>query len=81
MNRICESTIRRYTRIVRMTKKKVKKLPKPAVDELGDGRRTLPFNGGVINKKRLLFSFASFDRTHTLFNLGGKSEDKTVGGQ
>ena len=64
-----------------MTKKKVRRLPKPELDKLGNGRRTLPFNGGAISEKRLLFSFASFDRTHNLFNLGGKSEDKTVGGQ
>ena len=31
-----------------MIKKKVKKLPKPALEKLGDGRRTLPFNGGMV---------------------------------
>ena len=31
-----------------MTKKKVKKLPNPALEKLGDGRRTLPFNGGMV---------------------------------
>ena len=60
---------------------KSKKLPKPKLEDLGDRRRSLPFTGSVASEKTLLFSFSSFDRTHKLFNLGGESEDKTVGGK
>ena len=60
---------------------KNKKLPKPKLEDLGNGRRSLPFTGSIANDKTLLFSFSSFDRMHKLFNLGGNSEDKTVGGQ
>ncbi len=61
--------------------KKFKKLPKPQSVASCDDIRSLPFNGSVVKDKQLLFSFANFDRTHKLFNLGGNSEDKTVGGQ
>ena len=63
-----------------MTKKQ-KKIPKPNIVGLSNTKRSLPFNGSVADDKTLLFSFASFDRTHKLFNLGGNSEDDTVGGQ
>lgn len=54
----------------------------PAIT-LKDGavKKTLPFNGSAITEKRFSFSFACFDRSHDLFNLGGSSEDGTVGGR
>ena len=62
-----------------MTKDRSKKLPKPDGTKLAVPQRSLPFNGQVIEEKRLLFSFTAFDRQHELFNLGGSSEDRTVG--
>lgn len=41
----------------------------------------LPFNGNIVLDKGFSFSFSCFDRDHKLFNLGGKSEDGTVGGE
>ena len=38
----------------------------------------LPFNGTVVSDRGFSFSFACFDRTHKLFNLGGDGETGTV---
>ena len=35
--------------------------------------RTLPYNGKAVQPKSIVFSFASFDRNHVLFNLGCNS--------
>lgn len=40
----------------------------------------MPFNGKIVEQREITFSFSSFDRTHKLFNLGGKEKDGTVGG-
>ena len=64
-----------------MTKRNLRKLPLSSNVSVKQERRSLPFNGNVIQEKCLLFSFSAFDRHHELFNLGGKNEDKTVGGQ
>lgn len=45
------------------------------------GKVILPFNGKVVEERGISFSFSSFDRTHELFNLGGKEKDGTVGGK
>lgn len=45
-------------------------------------KKTLPFNGSaVIAGKSFSFSFACFDRSHDLFNLGGNSQDGVVSGK
>ena len=43
--------------------------------------KSFPFNGEAVKDKGFSFSFASFDRSHELFNLGGDACDDTVGGQ
>ena len=73
--------MRNSTKGLRMTKRSRGKLPKPDNTKIGTARRSLPFNGHVVEEKRLLFSFTAFDRHNELFNLGGQSEDKTVGGK
>ena len=52
-------------------------LPK---EEAPKGKIILPFNGKIVEQREITFSFSSFDRTHKLFNLGGKEKDGTVGG-
>lgn len=42
---------------------------------------SLPFNGKIVERQGIFFSFSSFDRTHKFFNLGGKAADGTVGGE
>ncbi len=54
------------------------KLPE---EETPKGKVILPFNGKIVESLEITFSFSSFDRTHELFNLGGKEKDGTVGGQ
>lgn len=51
-------------------------IPKP----LGilDVKKTLPFNGKAVSEKSFSFSFACFDRSHKLFNLGDNSTTGTV---
>ena len=65
-----------------MSKPKVNKcgLRLPAVPPVESDNITLPYNGQIVEERGFSFSFACFDRTHELFNLGGKSEDATVGG-
>ncbi|MFM9414119.1 hypothetical protein ACKQTC_07040 [Peptococcus simiae] len=61
-----------------MTKKI--KLP-PVSAELSDHTKTLPYNGNAVTEKSFSFSFACFDRTHELFNLGSKDRGKSVSGE
>ncbi|MFP5528732.1 hypothetical protein ACLGL1_09805, partial [Peptococcus simiae] len=61
-----------------MTKKI--KLP-PVSAELSDYTKTLPYNGNAVTEKSFSFSFACFDRTHELFNLGSKDRGKSVSGE
>lgn len=53
------------------------KLP-PIDKKLLETKKTLPFNGSAVTEKSLSFSFACFDRSHRLFNLGGNSEENTI---
>lgn len=41
----------------------------------------LPFNGSAVTDKSFSFSFACFDRTHELFNLGDKTKEGVVSGK
>lgn len=63
--------------------KTINKIQLPTLDnkQIKKPKKTLPFNGYAVTEKTFSFSFACFDRTHELFNLGGKEKDKTVGGQ
>ena len=62
-----------------MTKKKTNL---PSVEIQFEVRhRVLPFNGAAVTNKKFSFSFACFDRTHELFNLGGDGEDGIVKGK
>ena len=54
------------------------KLPNPKCTEAKP--EIFPNNGIPAESNNLTFSFACFDRSHVLFNLGGDAEDKTVGG-
>ena len=47
---------------------KIFNLPKAKVTI--EQKRTLPFNGKAVTEESLSFSFACFDRSHKLFNLG-----------
>lgn len=62
--------------------KTTKKFKLPSIDEkLLEMKKTLPFNGSAVTEKSFSFSFACFDRSHHLFNLGGgKTEGGTVPG-
>lgn len=56
-------------------------LPKVSIPEPSASQK-LPYNGQVIaNSGRFSFSFACFDRTEELFNLGSNEPDKTVSGK
>lgn len=46
----------------------------------GETKITLPYNGNAVTEKSFSFSFSCFNRTHELFNLGGTTDDGTVGG-
>lgn len=56
------------------------KLPSVRIPESSKAK-TLPFNGNAVTEKSFSISFACFDRTHELFNLGGTADDNTVGGK
>jgi hypothetical protein len=45
------------------------------------GKKTLPYNGNAVTEKSLSFSFACFDRTHDLFNLGDNTADGVISGR
>jgi len=52
----------------------------PKVSPIEADKVKLPYNGSVVSEQGFSFSFACFDHSHELFNLGGKTEDGTVGG-
>ena len=54
----------------------------PAVSIPKDAaKKTLPYNGTAVTEKSFSFSFACFDRSHALFNLGDNTDDGVVGGK
>lgn len=54
----------------------------PAVaKQFTEEKITLPFNGNAVTEKSFSFSFACFDRTHELFNLGGNTDEGVVSGK
>lgn len=65
-----------------MSKRKTTdKFQLPPIDEkMLSKKKTLPFNGSAVTEKSFAFSFACFDRSHSLFNLGGNSEGNTISG-
>ena len=63
-----------------MPKENKSKLKLPKVAKVEADKVKLPYNGSAVSEQGFSFSFACFDRTHDLFNLGGKSENGTVGG-
>lgn len=53
----------------------------PQVNEqIFNEKKTLPFNGRAVTEKSFSFSFACFDRSHKLFNLGDNTETGSVSG-
>ncbi len=59
-----------------------KKINLPAIDESRLKKKiTLPFNGNAVSEKSFSFSFACFDRTHELFNLGDNTTEGVVAGK
>lgn len=44
-------------------------------------KTTLPFNGNAVTEKSFSFSFACFDRSHELFNLGDSTTEGVVSGK
>ena len=61
-----------------MSKTKTINLPKPSKPK---ERKTLIYNGTTVPEKGFSFSFACFDRTHELFNLGANTASGTVEGK
>lgn len=59
---------------------KQNKLVLPPTGDVSPETLRLPYNGNVVLDDGIAFSFACFDRGNKYFNLGGNSEDKTVGG-
>lgn len=57
--------------------KAIDKISLPAVN-ISPSTTTLPYNGSVVKDTGFSFSFACFDRTHGLFNLGDRSEKSGV---
>lgn len=54
----------------------------PSVDkQVINQKVTLPFNGNAVSEKSFSFSFACFDRTHELFNLGDNTADGVISGK
>lgn len=59
--------------------KTTKKYNLPNIDPTGlSGGIILPFGGSPVQEQGLSFSFASFDRSHKLFNLGSESAGDPV---
>lgn len=56
------------------------KLPSVSIPE-NAGKKTLPYNGNAVTEKSFSFSFACFDRSHYLFNLGDTTDDGVVSGK
>lgn len=44
-------------------------------------KKTLPYNGSAVTEKSFSFSFACFDRSHDLFNLGDNTNEGVVSGK
>ncbi|MBO6178492.1 MAG: hypothetical protein J6O04_04930 [Selenomonadaceae bacterium] len=66
-----------------MSKRKANRQNKfvlPSTGNIPPEKLRLPYNGNVVLDDGIAFSFACFDRGNKYFNLGGNSEDKTVGG-
>ena len=57
---------------------KTTKVKLPSVQGPIAEKKTLPFNGKVVSEKSFSFSFACFDRSHKLFNLGDNTQTGTV---
>ena len=60
---------------------KLWKLPKPEDNKEPSKEKSLPFDGSVLTSKHFSFSFACFDRSHKLFNLGSNTSDGVVSGK
>ena len=61
------------------SRRTTKKITLPSVKTpTTETKRTLPFNGKAVSEKSFSFSFACFDRSHELFNLGDRSSTGTV---
>lgn len=59
-----------------------KKFALPSVSkQLAKEKTTLPFNGSAVTEKSFSFSFACFDRTHKLFNLGDHTTEGVISGK
>ena len=54
-------------------------LPKVNASQIKQ-EKTLPYNGNVVSEKGFAFSFACFDRSHKLFNLGSEKGTQTIEG-
>lgn len=63
------------------TKNKTIRLPSVIIPPKNNNDGLLPFNGSAVEDGKFTFSFACFSREHELFNLGGKTDDDTVGGR
>lgn len=48
---------------------------------IGATKPKLPYSGNAITEKSFAFSFACFDRSHKLFNLGDEAPDGVVSGK
>jgi hypothetical protein len=60
-------------------RKTIKKINLPSVETpTAELKKTLPFNGKAVSEKSFSFSFACFDRSHELFNLGDYTATGTV---
>lgn len=54
----------------------------PAVKPVPMRKKALPFNGHIVDEKGFSFSFACFDHTHELFNLGDdRTHEKCISGK
>ena len=65
-----------------MSKRKtIKKVTLPFdSSKINYSKITLPFNGKLVKENNFSFSFACFDRSHELFNLGSNSLEGVVSG-
>ncbi len=60
----------------------IKKINLPPVDlKVVQSKVTLPYNGNAVTEKSFSFSFACFDRSHALFNLGDNTAEGVVSGK
>lgn len=60
------------------SRKTTKRIKLPSVAAPQEERKTLPFNWKAVSEKSFSFSFACFDRSHELFNLGDTTPSGTV---